>query len=451
MAIPGTVIATGAGPRPDCMDASADVRRWVWSVLALALAVRLGAAVGLNWYLNSRIPPQQYLIAGDAEGYWDLAGDIASGAEYAVYTPPRRVLRMPGFPALLALSRLCCGDRLDCARLWLACIGTFAVWGVWRLGAEAVDPATGLLAALWATYSPVLVLFSPVELSETSFAAALLLSLLGAVRLLRQHIPGSIVRPPDMVGPRSSARTSICTGLGMALATYIRPSWLLVAPLLGGCLMVLSADRARAARDAVIVNAVLLLALLPWGLRNQAVTGHFTLTTFWMGPSLYDGLNPSATGDSDMTFFDRDNLSGQGWSEYEIDRHYRAAAWTFARQNPGRALELAALKLWRYWKPWPNADQFRHPLASLAVAASFGPALVLAVVGLWRRRTDWPLLIVTLGPILYFSAVHLFFVSSLRYRLPAEYPLLVLSAVGLQACLPKGCGPALAASGEDAA
>jgi hypothetical protein len=36
----------------------------------------------------------------------------------------------------------------------------------------------------------------------------------------------------------------------------------------------------------------------------------------------------------------------------------------------------------------------------------------------------------TLGPLLYFAALHLLFVGSIRYRLPAEYAVLVLSAAG---------------------
>jgi hypothetical protein len=35
------------------------------------------------------------------------------------------------------------------------------------------------------------------------------------------------------------------------------------------------------------------------------------------------------------------------------------------------------------------------------------------------------------GPILFLGAVHAVFIGSVRYRLPAEYPLLTLAALGL--------------------
>jgi hypothetical protein len=182
----------------------------------------------------------------------------------------------------------------------------------------------------------------------------------------------------------------------------------------------------------LIVIASTFAALVPWGLRNQQVTGHFVFTTLWMGPSLYDGLHEGATGESEMTFFDQDNLMAQGMSEYEVDRHYRDRAWTFVRENPARTAELALIKLGRYWSPWPNAEQFDNFLLRAAIAAGSIATWLLALRGFFSRRTRgdaWRWLI-ALGPILYLSLLHLLFVGSMRYRLPAEYALLVLSAEG---------------------
>lgn len=413
------------------MDAFVRRHRWLLCILSVALAVRLAAAVAVDVWLSRHSPPRLCLIAGDAEGYWDLAGDIVAGREYAVYQPPRRVLRMPGFPLCLALPRILCGDSLLAVRVWLALLGAVACWCVWRLGADLCGDAIGRWAALLAALSPVLVGFTPLLLSETTFALTMLLSLIAAGRLARRHLPPASADAPH----NGSIGWALLTGVALAAGCYVRPSWLLAGLPFSIWLVVSAAGRKAALRDALLLHAALLLTLLPWGLRNRAVTGEFVLTTLWMGPSLYDGLNPHATGDSDMTFYDRDNLQAQGLSEADVNRHYRDAAWEFVRTHPGRTLQLAGVKLLRYWKPWPNADQFQHPLIAVAVAMFFVPTLLLAVVGGWQVRSQTGTLLLTVGPILYFAAIHMLFVSSLRYRLPTEYPLLILSAVGLQAAL----------------
>lgn len=408
---------------------------WLFGILLLALVLRMAAAMTLQWQLD-HVLKREYLIDGDARGYLELAERIANGQSYEIYTPPRRVLRMPGFPAFLAIAMTVYGRQMLDLRIALCLVGMAACGLVYWLGRELVGVPVGLTAAALGAVSPVFVGFTPLILSETLFAATLVASLIPLAPLFRRHVAAREPSrrrnaPPPAV---DGAGLAAIAGLLIGVACYVRPSWLLAAPMFAGLLVLVSPQRLRAAMHGGVLLAGTFCCLLPWGLRNQAVTGHFVLTTLWAGPSLYDGLNPQATGDSDMSFFDRDNLMSQ-MSEYEVNRHYNKAAWQFVRENPGRTFDLALIKLVRFWKPWPSAQQFDHWAARIVVAAWFVPLVALSLIGIAKLRTNWTAIVLCVAPILYFSALHTVFVSSLRYRLPAEYPLLVPAAVGCLTCM----------------
>jgi 4-amino-4-deoxy-L-arabinose transferase-like glycosyltransferase len=412
--------------------------KWLTIVLLTALLARVGAACVVQWRLNQQAPVPVCLIPGDAEGYWQLGRQIAAGDAYELYAPPRQVHRMPGFPAFLAVTSRVFAGSLFGTRLSLCLVGTVACGLVYCLTRELADPLTGVIATGLAAVSPAMITFTPLILSETLFALCLLLSLLAMARLVRAEKPDDPLQPHRVL---HRPLLALMTGVLVGVACYVRPSWLLAGPLFAAMLPFSTPRRWTGAVQGVLVGMGLLAVLLPWGLRNQRVTGHFVLTTLWVGPSLFDGLNPSATGDSDMTFFDQDNLlGGRGLSEYEMDRHYRSAAWEFASRNPGRVMELALVKLRRFWNPWPNAAQFDHWVARLVLGGFYFVMMAGAAIGGWRERKQFWLLALTVGPVLYFAAIHAVFVSSLRYRLPAEYPLLALSALGVRTLWTWLCG-----------
>ncbi len=112
----------------------------------------------------------------------------------------------------------------------------------------------------------------------------------------------------------------------------------------------------------------------PWWVRNARVYGRFVPTALWMGASLYDGLNPRATGASDMIPFLRDP---EIWplDEQDQDAELTRRAIAFAREQPGRVLGLAVVKLGRYWSPWPNAAGFRSWAVAVASAVVELPIL----------------------------------------------------------------------------
>lgn len=419
------------------------MRQKVFWVLLLALGLRVGAALSVHTYLEST--GREFLIAGDAAGYWELGQKLAAGEDYSIYEPPRQAMRMPGYPVFLAASIKIGGARLLPVRLLQAGVGTAACWLVHLLGTLLIDEKTGLLAAFLAAVSPTFVGFSPLVLSETLFAATLLVSLILMAKLAAGWpLLGSQNSDTTEGAAQTGRRTWLAIGTGVAVgaACYVRPSWLLTAPLF--CVIHLSmtwigrrhnatgstgAVMTAKALECVFVVVGLAAALAPWTIRNSQVIGHAIPTTLWVGPSLYDGLHPAATGDSDMQFFEKDNLLAT-MTEYEMDHEYRRRSWEFVRENPGRAIQLGFIKVGRLWKPWPNAEQFRQWWLCLIVAAFFLPTIGLALFAAVRRRCDVRCLLLTVGPVIYFTAIHSVFVGSLRYRLPAEYPLLILSAAG---------------------
>jgi 4-amino-4-deoxy-L-arabinose transferase-like glycosyltransferase len=403
-------------------------RKPLFFILLSAFALRAVTAVALQQWIDTK-PNRTFLIEGDAIGYWEMGRKIAQGSPDALSTLPnnRDVLRMPGFPAVLGLSITVAGESFLFARILLAAVGTVACGLVYWLGKELFDETIGLMAAGIAAILPTFVGFSVVILSETLFAATLLAGLVFMAKLTKTGFATET--------RQKGIRLSLTVGLMMAAACYVRPSWLLAGPFFGLIYLADADNKKQAALRSGLILTALFLALLPWAYRNYQITDHWIFTTLWAGPSLYDGLNPSATGESDMEFIKTDRLYAKGKSEYEIDQHYRKKAWQFVVENPGRTAELAWIKLLRFWKPWPNAEQFQNLGYCLGVAVFFIPMVMFAIFGLWTHSNQLWVCLLTAGPILYFTLIHMIFVGSLRYRLPAEYPLCVLSAVGISTLL----------------
>ncbi|MEO1995489.1 MAG: glycosyltransferase family 39 protein [Planctomycetaceae bacterium] len=401
-------------------------RRLLFLTLLIALGLRIAAARGVQYALDEHLH-RAFLIEGDADGYWQLAEKIRRGDTYALYDPPRYVQRMPGFPIVLASGMwLGRGDPLV-VRLLLSVLGTLACWLVFLLGRRMFDESTALIAAFLAAVSPTMIGFSVIMLSETVFATTMLVCLLTICGLVR-----------EMKGDfRRSLVWATLVGASTGIATLVRPSWILVAPACCVGLAVWGRGRWVALAQSTCVLAACTLVLLPWMSRNRLVTGHWVATTLWAGASLYDGWNPAADGGSNMQFFERDRLMTR-MSEYEVDRQYRRLACDYAWTHPRRVVELAVLKMKRFWSLWPTSDVLRRLDVRLIMTAYFVPVLLLGLRGGWLVRFERWHLLLCVGPLLYFSAIHLVFVGSLRYRLPAEFPFLLLSALGGRALLPSG-------------
>jgi len=166
--------------------------------------------------------------------------------------------------------------------------------------------------------------------------------------------------------------------------------------------------------------------LLPWAVRNQSVLGERIWLTTRAGISLYDGVRPGADGASDLAA-----IKDTGQSELEWNETFKAQARREMRDQPGRILRLAGLKFLRTWNLWPNAEGYRSVWIKIVAGTWTIIVLALAVCGiraLWRSKAT---IVGLLLPAAYFTALHMLFVGSVRYRLPAMPMLEILAAWGI--------------------
>ena len=380
-------------------------------LLAWGMAERRVAAAGA-----------EFVVAGDAEGYWDLAGDLASGEPYAVYQPPRRVLRTPGLPLAIAASRGLLGDSTTAARGTLAVLASLGPVAVWLLAAELTDRRTALLAGLIAAVTPLHVAFSPLLLSDALFGVALTLQMLKLARGWRLAFPYRLL-------PIAGAG-----GMG-AVACYLRPAWapgmaVICVGWLAGRLMQSPRSWRRTAIELTAFVGTFAVVWAPWVIRNARVTGSPVLTTLWTGPTLFDSVGPQADGSSDMTFFDAEAPQRVGWTEAETNAWYLQRSREAIAADPLRIARLAVAKQARFWSPAPSSAEGGPRWLRLPIAAWSLLFFAASAVGLGRAdaRTRWA----TALPIATLAAVHLVFVASLRYRMPCELPLCVAAALGAQ-------------------
>jgi 4-amino-4-deoxy-L-arabinose transferase-like glycosyltransferase len=394
-------------------------------LLVLALALRLAA----GWWWQSDLGDPQAFGFGDSTSYWELARSIAAGEPYQYGSADARVFRTPGYPILLAPIFLVAGAEppVMWGRAMGAFWGTLSVAGCWWLGRRLFGDRAGWIAALIAALYPEEIAASILVLSESPFCPLMLLQL--ALWTVAWQAPT----------PGRAGVFALVAGVAAGAATLVRPSWLLFTPAAIAVGLAFGRPRKRHLGLGLALLAGLAMTMTPWWLRSAQLTGRFVPTTLQVGASLYDGLNPRATGASNMQPGE-DFQKGLRWIdqyadcpdrepfEYRLDRTLRDEALAWARSHPGRVTRLAAVKILRMWNLWPNEPSLSAWPVRVAVAMTYLPVLVLGIVGAGRAiRRGWPYVLCWI-PAVYLTLLHMIFVSSIRYREPAMLGLIVLAA-----------------------
>jgi hypothetical protein len=170
--------------------------------------------------------------------------------------------------------------------------------------------------------------------------------------------------------------------------------------------------------------------LIPTTTRNYRLFGHFIPVRTGGGAGLMEALGPWADGGPGMDRIRYPEFP-PGAGEYERDRLCRSAAMTWAGEHPGGVLSLAWAKLRRTWSVTINAADYSSGLYTAMAWLTVAPEFALAIGGLWLLRRQRAVFVLLLVPAIYFTLLHMVFVGSVRYRVPAMPFLFILAGVAL--------------------
>ncbi|MGE4165309.1 MAG: hypothetical protein AB7E67_04910, partial [Xanthobacteraceae bacterium] len=124
--------------------------------------------------------------------------------------------------------------------------------------------------------------------------------------------------------------------------------------------------------------------------------------------------------------YDINKFSGRG-NAIERDKAMRDEALAYIAAHPGRLVEMAGLKIVRFWRLWPVNSGYANPAIIAISIVTFLPLVILTVAAIVMARRRLRLL----SPILLFglgyTAIHMILAGTIRYRLPLEPFMLIFS------------------------
>ncbi len=362
----------------------------------------------------------------DSHRYLRVARNIAAG-NGPIESAEVRAGTDPVYPYLLSIP-IRFGFKSDLA-IYRFARGVQAVLGVAIVALTAAvarrwvsDRAALGAAALLATH-PILLFFHGLVLTEIVYIAFLMAAWFLLARL----------RDRDTLPDAFASAGAIGTLLG--LATLTRSTSLLLPLLMLPLLWHFSPGPGRDKGRIVIAAALVYVAVLaPNALRNERLFGRLIPARIGGGASLLEAFGPWADGSPGMDRIVYPPVDEDA-DEAERDAVYRSAAIDWARSHPRETLSLAWAKLRRTWSITLNAPGYESALFTAVGWLTVAPIFVLALAGIWRLRRDGWTLLFFLAPAIYFSAIHMIFVGSVRYRLPAIPLLMILAVIGAGARL----------------
>ena len=310
--------------------------------LALGLVLFVAVLVRLAAVLLIEIDPRAHW-SYDMSWYDGAARRLAKGWGYIGVDAAPTAAWPPGYPVFLAGLYAAFGPSLVAAKLANVLLGAASVLLTYLIGCELRRPVVGLVGAAILAVFPGYVLFAPLILSEklfvVLFCAALWL-------FLRVHA-------------RAGSETAPWLGLGLFLgaASLVRGVGFFLLPVFASTRLLEGGTWRSTSRLTLVAAAGILIALVPWTVRNHLRLGYPILIASDGAFALYVGNSPIATGYHTMAMrepylerFGELLALPNPRGEVEVVRAEMREALAWMVTHPHRMAALAPVKLFHMYR-----------------------------------------------------------------------------------------------------
>jgi 4-amino-4-deoxy-L-arabinose transferase-like glycosyltransferase len=418
-------------------------------IITLAVLLRIVAAV----YLGNDVREMPGIF--DQISYHKLALRLVDGHGFSFAEPwwPATAANAPTahwsflYTLYLAFVYMLFGAHPLAARLLQALVvGVLMTWLLYRIGGRLAAPWAasdnrarrrpagpageylGLATAAVSAFYIYFIYYAAALVTESFY----IITLLWAIDLSLQISQGGERRP----------RLWLLLGLALATAILLRQLVLLFIPFLLLWLWWVARPRPR---HLLLPLVIVILAILPWTIRNYLVFDQFVLLNTNAGYAFFWGNHP-VYGTRFVPILPRD--MGTYYSlippellhlnEAALDKALLQRAVVTILADPGRYLLLSLSRIPHYFVFWPAPGS--ETLSNLSRVGSFGLILPFVLYGLvlsWRNRFV-PVLSHLASPfgLLYlfvavYSGIHIFTWTLIRYRLPVDAVLLLFAGLAV--------------------
>jgi 4-amino-4-deoxy-L-arabinose transferase-like glycosyltransferase len=300
-------------------------------IVAVAVLVRLAAILLIE------VDPRAHW-SYDMTWYDGAAKRLARGLGYVGYDFVPTAAWPPGYPAVLAALYATFGPSLLAAKLLNVALAAATVLVTYSIGCELRRPVAGLVGAAILAVFPGWVLFAPLILSESLFVFLFCAALWA---FLRWYACG-----------RDRAAGWLGLGVFLGAISLVRGVGFFLLPVFASTRLLDGASWRSAARLTLAGAAGVLIAIVPWSIRNHVRLGYPVLIASDGSFALYVGNSEIATGYHDMTMrepylqrFGHLLELPKPQGEVEVVRAETREALAWMAANPHRVLALAPRKV----------------------------------------------------------------------------------------------------------